>query len=52
MLGCYLFVVFTTDIYDDIRSKPIDKGVPESDIAFIHDAGSDVKKKDKRTCIV
>ena len=34
------------NVYDDIRSKLISKGVPECDIAFIHDADSDVKKKE------
>lgn len=34
------------NVYDDIRNKLISKGVPESDIAFIHDADSDVKKKE------
>ena len=34
------------NVYDDIRSKLISKGVPESDIAFIHDADNDVKKKE------
>ena len=36
----------TFNVYDDIRSKLISKGVPECDIAFIHDADSDVKKKE------
>lgn len=34
------------NVYDDIRSKLITKGVPESDIAFIHDADTDVRKKE------
>ena len=34
------------NVYDDIRSKLIAKGVPESDIAFIHDADTDVRKKE------
>ncbi len=34
------------NVYDDIRSKLISKGVPENDIAFIHDADNDVKKKE------
>lgn len=34
------------NVYDDIRSKLIEKGVPESDIAFIHDADTDVRKKE------
>lgn len=36
----------TFNVYDDIRQKLIDKGVPESDIAFIHDADTDVRKKE------
>ena len=36
----------TFNVYDDIRNKLISKGVTESDIAFIHDADSDVKKKE------
>lgn len=36
----------TFNVYDDIRNKLIAKGVPESDIAFIHDADTDVKKKE------
>lgn len=36
----------TFNVYDDIRNKLIAKGVPESDIAFIHDADSDIKKKE------
>jgi CheY-like chemotaxis protein len=34
------------NVYDDIRNKLIDKGVPESDIKFIHNADSEVKKKE------
>ncbi len=34
------------NVYDDIRNKLIAKGVPESDIAFIHDADTDVRKKE------
>ena len=33
-------------VYTDIKAKLIAKGVPESDIAFIHDADTDVKKKE------
>lgn len=35
----------TFNIYHDIRNKLIDHGVPENEIAFIHDANTDVKKK-------
>ena len=33
------------NIYDDIKTKLISRGVPESEIAFIHDANTDEKKK-------
>ena len=33
------------NIYDDIKKKLADRGVPESEIAFIHDANTDEKKK-------
>lgn len=33
-------------IYTDIRKKLIDRGVPESEIAFIHDADTEVKKQE------
>ena len=34
------------NIYDDIRAKLIDKGIPEDEIAFIHDADTETKKKE------
>lgn len=36
----------TFNVYDDIKNKLIGKGVPESEIAFIHDADSEAKKKE------
>ncbi len=33
-------------VYDDIRSKLIANGIPAEQIAFIHDANTDVKKKE------
>jgi len=36
----------TFNVYDDIKTKLIEKGVPESDVAFIHDAKTDTQKKD------
>ncbi len=33
------------DVYNDIRKKLIYKGVPESEIAFIHDANTDKQKE-------
>lgn len=35
----------TFNVYDDIKEKLIVSGVPESEIAFIHDAGTEEKKK-------
>lgn len=34
------------NIYDDIRSKLLERGIPESEIAFIHDADTEVRKKE------
>ncbi len=34
------------NIYDDIRTKLIAKGIPPEEIAFIHTADTDVKKKE------
>ena len=34
------------NVYDDIRDKLIAKGVPAEEIAFIHDANTEAKKKD------
>ena len=36
----------TFSVYTDIRDKLIRRGVPESEIAFIHDADTEVKKKE------
>ena len=33
------------NVYDDIKTKLIARGVPENEIAFIHDANTDEKKK-------
>lgn len=33
-------------VYEDIRQKLIDRGMPSEQIAFIHDANTDVKKKE------
>ena len=33
-------------VYDDIRAKLIAKGVPSEEIAFIHDANTEVRKKE------
>jgi len=34
------------NVYDDIRGKLIARGVPEKEMAFIHDAKTEAKKKD------
>ena len=34
------------NVYEDIRTKLIELGVPENEIAFIHNAKSEVQKKD------
>ena len=36
----------TFSVYTDIRDKLISRGVPESEIAFIHDADTELKKKE------
>jgi len=33
-------------VYDDIRSKLVEMGVPENEIAYIHDAKTEAQKKD------
>ena len=33
-------------VYNDIRKKLIERGVPESEVRFIHEAETDVKKKE------
>lgn len=33
-------------VYDDLRQKLIDRGVPAEQIAFIHDAGTDLQKEE------
>jgi hypothetical protein len=34
------------NVYDDIKAKLIERGIPESEIAFIHDADTEVRKKE------
>ena len=36
----------TFNVYEDIRAKLIQSGVPEEEIAFIHDADTEARKKD------
>ncbi|MBR2009145.1 MAG: helicase, partial [Peptococcaceae bacterium] len=33
-------------VYDDVRAKLMDRGVPENEIAFIHNADTEAKKKE------
>ena len=35
-----------TDVYTDLKRKLIEKGIPENEIAFIHSADTEVKKKE------
>ncbi|MDR1376012.1 MAG: DEAD/DEAH box helicase family protein, partial [Synergistaceae bacterium] len=34
------------NVYDDIKTKLVQKGIPEKEIAYIHDADSEAKKKE------
>ncbi len=34
------------NVYDDIKAKLLSKGVPEGEIRFIHEAGTEAKKKE------
>ena len=36
----------TFSVYNDIRKKLIERGVPESEVRFIHEADTDMKKKE------
>ncbi|MFA7137439.1 MAG: SNF2-related protein [Bacteroidales bacterium] len=36
----------TFNVYDDIRDKLIEKGVPSHEVAFIHEANTEVRKKE------
>ena len=33
-------------VYNDIRKKLIERGIPESEVKFIHEADTDMKKKE------
>jgi hypothetical protein len=35
-----------TDVYHDLKQKLMDKGIPENEIAFIHSADTETKKKE------
>ena len=36
----------TFSVYDDIRKKLIERGIPDSEVKFIHEADTDIKKKE------
>lgn len=40
--GNYIF----TDVYNDIRKKLVEKGIPKEEIVFIHEAENETKKKE------
>ena len=37
----------TFNVYEDIRNKLMEKGVPENEIAFIHDANTELRKAEQ-----
>ena len=36
----------TFNVYDDVKNKLIEAGIPEDEVAFIHDADTEIKKKE------
>lgn len=36
--------LLSTNVYEDIRNKLIEKGVPPEEIAFIHEANTELRK--------
>jgi hypothetical protein len=36
----------TFNVYDDLKEKLTGKGIPEEEIAFIHEANTEVRKKE------
>ena len=34
------------NVYDDLKKKLIERGIPEEEIAFIHDANTDIRKQE------
>ena len=36
----------TFSVYDDIKKKLIERGIPDSEVKFIHEADTDIKKKE------
>ena len=43
-MSCLLYTSGSFNVYDDLKQKLIAKGVPEKEIAFIHDAKTEAKK--------
>jgi hypothetical protein len=39
-------MTMTFNVYDDIREKLITKGIPAEQVAFIHEANTEVRKKE------
>ena len=44
-LGTFEMALFQ-NVYDDLREKLIAKGIPAEEIAYIHDANTEVQKKE------
>ena len=48
--------VYKRQVYNDVRDKLIAKGIPPEEIAFIHDANTEVRKKELfskvRSCLL
>ncbi|MGK9200482.1 PLxRFG domain-containing protein [Sinorhizobium meliloti] len=42
----FLALQSSFSVYDDLRQKLIDRGIPESEIAFIHDANTEAQKEE------
>ena len=36
----------TFNVYDDVREKLVEKGIPREEVAFIHEAGTETKKSE------
>ncbi len=42
----FLSLDSTFSVYDDLKQKLIDRGIPENEIAFIHDANTEAQKEE------
>lgn len=42
----FLALESSFSVYDDLRQKLLDRGIPENQIAFIHDANTDLQKEE------